>query len=282
MYLALEALGVVEPHPTVVDELIDQVNLMKAEDALRASLEEMDALLYTYQSLESIHQTIKAHGVTQSIVYLYGENFSSMENDQTGDAEKEVDEKKQGVFKRIWEAIKNLFRKFIEWIKRLFTRAKSLKEQLKQIEKKAARCKYPLEVSGLLTSELMKEIIRHTSAFGLYFTGTLSSRIQVHDEFLKRVENAISTEHKEEFRTAQDVINRSRDLQDYLSKIPNFQEDLERQIANPRESFYAHSEDAMDEILELTKHKILVCKKTMEAVTISAQRLISAIDKTQE
>ena len=282
MHLALEALGVVQPRPTIVDELIDHLQLIEAEDTLRASLEEVDVLLHTYHSLESIHQAIKQCGVTQSIVYLYGENFSSMENDQTGDAEKEVDEKKQDVLKRIWEAIKNLFRKFIEWIKRLFNRAKSLKEQLKQIEEKAAHCKYPLEISGLLTSELMKEIIRHTNAFGLYFTGTLSGRIQVHDEFLKRVENAISTEHTEEFRTAQDVINRSRDLRDYLSKIPNFQEDLERQVANPRESFYTLSEDTMDEMLELTKHKILVCKKTMEAVTISAKRLISAIDQAQE
>lgn len=282
MRLALEGLGVVQPRPTVVDELIDQINLMKAEDELRASLEEVDVLLHTYHSLESIHQTIKAHGVTQSIVYLYGENFSSMENDQTGDAEKEVDEKKQGVFKRIWEAIKNLFRKFIEWIKRLFTRAKSLKEQLKQIEKKAARCKYPLEVSGLLTSELMKEITSHISDFEIYFSGTLSRRIQSHDEFLKRVENVISTEHKEEFKTTQDVINRSRDFQDYLSEIPHYQEALESQIANLREAFHVNSDTAMDELLELTKYKILVCKKSMEAVTISAQRLISAIDKAQE
>ena len=196
--------------------------------------------------------------------------------------EKEVDEKKQGVFKRIWEAIKNLFRKFIEWIKRLFTRAKSLKEQLKQIEKKAARCKYPLEVSGLLTSELMEEITNHISRFDLYFTGTLSRRIQSHDEFLKRVENDISTEHKEEFKTTQDVINRSRDFQDYLSEIPHYQEALESQIANLREAFHVNSDTAMDELLELTKYKILVCKKSMEAVTISAQRLISAIDKAQE
>ena len=279
MRLALEGLGVVQPQRTIVDALIDQIQLIEAEDALRDSLEEVDVLLHTYHSLESIHQAIKQCGVTQSIVQLYGENFSSMESDQTDGAEKEVEEKKQGVLGRAWEAIKTLFRKFIEWIKRLFTGATSLKGQLKQIEKKAAHCKYPLEVSGLLTSELMKEIIRHTSAFGLYFTGTLSSRIQIHDEFLKSVENAISTEHKEEFRTAQDVIDRSRDLQDYLSKLPDFQKALESQIANPRESFIVHSEDAMDEMLELTKHKILVCKKTMEAVTISAQRLVSAIDK---
>lgn len=282
MHLALEALGVVQPRPTIVDELIDHLQLIEAEDALRASLEEMDALLYTYQSLESIHQAIKAHGVTQSIVYLYGENFSSMENDQTTGAEKEVDEKKQGVLGRIWTALKNLFERFCKWVKSLFTRAKSLKGQLEQVKKKAEKCKYPLEVSGLVTSELMKEIIRHTNAFGIYFTGTLSSRIQIHDEFLKRVEDAISTEHKEEFRTAQDVINRSRDFQDYLSKLPNFQKSLESQIANPRESFSVTSEDAMGEMIELTKHKILVCKKTMEAVTISAQRLVSAIDKASQ
>lgn len=282
MYLALEALGVVQPRPTIVDELIDYLQLIEAGDALRSSLEEVDALLYTYQSLESIHQAIKAHGVTQSIAYLYGENFSSMENDQTAGAEKEVEEKKQGVLGRIWTALKNLFEQFCKWVKSLFTRAKSLKGQLEQVKKKAEKCKYPLEVSGLVTSELMKEIIRHTNAFGLYFTGTLSSRIQIHDEFLKRVEDAISTEHKEEFRTAQDVINRSRDFQDYLSKLPDFQKSLESQIANPRESFSVTSEDALGEILELTKHKILVCKKTMEAVTISAQRLVSAIDKASQ
>lgn len=282
MRLALEGLGVVQPQRTIVDALADQIHLIEAEDALRDSLEEVDVLLHTYHSLESIQYAIQKCGVTQSIVHLYGENFSSMENDQTDGAGKEVEEKKQGVLGRAWEAIKNLFRKFIEWVKRLFTRATSLKEQLKQIEKKAVHCKYPLEVSGLLTSELMKEIIRHTNAFDLYFMGTLSGRIQIHDEFLKRVENAISTEHKEEFRTVQDVINRSRDFQDYLSNIPDFQESLEDQIANPRESFDVKSEDAMGELLELTKHKILVCKKTMEAVTISAQRLISAIDKAQK
>lgn len=282
MRLALEGLGVVQPQRTIVDALADQIQLIEAEDALRDSLEKVDVLLHTYHSLESIQYAIQKCGVTQSIVHLYGENFSSMESDQTDGAEKEVEEKKQGVLGRAWEAIKNLFRKFIEWVKRLFTRATSLKEQLKQIEKKAVHCKYPLEVSGLLTSELMKEIIRHTNAFDLYFMGTLSGRIQIHDEFLKRVENAISTEHKEEFRTVQDVINRSRDFQDYLSNIPDFQESLEDQIANPRESFDVKSEDAMGELLELTKHKILVCKKTMEAVTISAQRLISAIDKAQK
>lgn len=282
MRLVLEGLGVVQSQRTIVDALVDQIHLIEAEDALRDSLEEVDVLLHTYHSLESIQYAIQKCGVTQSIVHLYGENFSSMESDQTDGAEKEVEEKKQGVLGRAWEAIKNLFRKFIEWVKRLFTRATSLKEQLKQIEKKAVHCKYPLEVSGLLTSELMKEIIRHTNAFDLYFMGTLSGRIQIHDEFLKRVENAISTEHKEEFRTVQDVINRSRDFQDYLSNIPDFQESLEDQIANPRESFDVKSEDAMGELLELTKHKILVCKKTMEAVTISAQRLISAIDKAQK
>lgn len=282
MRLALEGLGVVQPQRTIVDALIDQIQLIEAEDALRDSLEEVDVLLHTYHSLESIQYAIQKCGVTQSIVQLYGENFSSMESDQTGDAEKEVEEKKQGVLGRAWEAIKNLFRKFIDWIKRLFTRAMSLKGQLKQIEKKAAHCKYPLEVSGLLTSELMKEITSHISGFELYFTGTLSRRIQSHDEFLKRVENAISTEHKEEFRTAQDVINRSRDFQDYLSELPHYQEALDRQIANPREAFHVNSETAMDELLELTKYKILVCKKSMEAVTISAQRLISAIDKAQK
>lgn len=275
-------MGVVQPQRTIVDALADQIQLIEAEDALRDSLEEVDVLLHTYHSLESIHQAIKAHGVTQSIVYLYGENFSSMESDQTGDAEKEVEEKKQGVLGRAWEAIKNLFKRFIEWVKRLFTRAMSLKEQLKQIEKKAVHCKYPLEVSGLLTSELMKEIIRHTNSFDLYFKGTLSARIQDHDEFLKRVENAISTEHKEEFRSAQDVINRSRDFLEYLSKIPYFQKGLERHIANPRESFYTWDEDSLDEMLELVKHKILVCQKSMNAVTVSAQRLVSTIDKAQK
>lgn len=279
MRLALEWLGVVQPQRTIVDALIDQLKMIEAEDALRTSLEEMDALLYTYQSLESIHQAIKAHGVTQSIVYLYGENFSSMENDQTAGAEKEVEEKKQGVLKRIWEAIKNLFERFCKWVKSLFTRTKSLKDQLEQVEKKAEKCKYPLEVSGLMTKGLVREIRWHTDTFSIYFLGTISDGIKDNDEFLKRVKNAISTEHKERFLLAQDVIERSRDFQDYLSKLPRFQEALERQLANPREAFTAKSEDVLGEMLELTKHKILVCQKSMEAITISAQRLVSAINK---
>ena len=282
MHLALEALGVVQPRPTVVDELIDHLQLIEAEDALRASLEEMDALLYTYQSLESIHQAIKAHGVTQSIVYLYGENFSSMENDQTAGSEKEVEEKKQGVLKRIWTALKNLFERFCKWVKSLFTRAKSLKDQLEQVKKKAEKCKYPLEISGLVTSELMKEIVKHANTFDSFWRGSLPGRIQIHDEFLKRVEDAISTEHKEEFKTAQDVISRSNDLQDYLGKIPYYQEALEDYLGTPDE-LRARLKDATEEdakdMIELVKHKILVCQKSMNAVTVSAQRLVSAIDK---
>lgn len=279
MRLALEGLGVVQPRPTIVDELIDYLQLIEAEDALRDSLEEVDALLYTYHSLESIHQTIKQCGVTQSIVYLYGENFSSMESDQTEGAEKEVDEKKQGVLKRIWEAIKRLIGRFLKWVKSLFTRAKSLEDQLKQAEKKAEKCKYPLEVSGLVTSGLVKESEWHTKIFEIYFTGILSHRIHELDGFLKKVENAISTEHKEEFKTAQDVIDRSRDLQDYLSRLPDIQKSLERQFADPHGSFITISEVSTDEMLELTKHKIFVCEKTTEAIIISAQRLVSAIDK---
>lgn len=116
MHLALEGLGVVQPQRTIVDALVDQLDLIEAEDALRDSLEEVDVLLHTYHSLESIHQAIKQCGVTQSIVHLYGENFSSMESDQTDGAEKEVEEKKQGVLGRAWEAIKNLFKKFIDWL----------------------------------------------------------------------------------------------------------------------------------------------------------------------
>ena len=156
MYLALESLGVVQPRPTIVDELIDHLQLIEAEDALRASLEEMDALLYTYQSLESIHQTIKAHGVTQSIVYLYGENFSSMENDQTTGAEKEVDEKKQGVLKRIWEAIKNLFEKFWKWVMGLFDPALRINKKLRDVETKVDRVQYPIEASIMTRKQLLE------------------------------------------------------------------------------------------------------------------------------
>lgn len=285
MRLALEALGVAQPQPTIVDTLIDQLKLIDAEDALRDSLEEMDVLIHTYQSLESIHQAIKTCGVTQSIVHLYGENFSSMESDQPGDAEKEVEEKKQGVLGRIWAALRNLFERFCKWVKSLFTRAKSLENQLRQVEKKAEQCKYPLEVSGLLTRELMREIVDHTNSFDAFWSGSLPGRIQIHDEFLKRVENAISTEHKEEFKTAPYVISRSRDLQSYLAKIPYFQKGLEDQLATPDEAITLSdgaTEDDMKDLIELIKHKILVCKKSMEAVTISAQRLISAIDKAQQ
>lgn len=144
MRLALEGLGVVQPRPTVVDELIDHLQLIEAEDALRASLEEMDALLYTYQSLESIHQTIKAHGVTQSIVYLFGENFSSMENDQTAGSEKEVEEKKQGVLKRIWETLKRWFANLVAFFKSLFSRTKTIVTKLRYIKDHADEYELPI------------------------------------------------------------------------------------------------------------------------------------------
>ena len=280
MRLALEALGVAQPQPTIVDTLIDQLKLIDTEDALRDSLEEMDVLIHTYQSLESIHQAIKTCGVTQSIVHLYGENFSSMESDQPGDAEKEVEEKKQGLLARIWTAIKNMFEKFIEWVKGLTTNIERIKEQLGLIEDKANSCKYPLEVTGLLTGDLMKKMRDHTDTFDMFeWRKNTTEGIRARDEFLKRVEKAISTEHKDVLKTSQELISLSRDYHKHLSDISNYQQVFERElnrISNTKD------ESVTGESVEYTRHRLLVCKKCLDAIVISSRRLISTVNKAQK
>lgn len=189
MHLALEALGVVQPRPTIVDELIDHLQLIEAEDTLRASLEEMDALLYTYQSLESIHQTIKAHGVTQSVVYLYGENFSSMENDQTAGAEKEVEEKKQGVLKRIWETLKRWFANLVAFFKSLFSRTKTIITKLRYIKDHADEYELPITTyaslrlsQNALRAEVERLFEERSSEDGTDLSGRMKLMKEIEEE----------------------------------------------------------------------------------------------------
>ena len=226
MRLALEGLGVVQPQRTIVDELIDQIHLIEAEDALRDSLEEVDVLLHTYHSLESIHQAIKQCGVTQSIVHLYGENFSSMESDQTGDAEKEVEEKKQGVLKRIWETLKRWFANLVAFFKSLFSRTKTIVTKLRYIKDHADEYELPITAYapfGLTQAALRTEAERLFEERSSEEGTSLSDQMQLMDKIREELKDKYKLDENKKT-----TISSPEQLKSYVTVLIERFEDIDR------------------------------------------------------
>lgn len=226
MRLALEGLGVVQPQRTIVDELIDQIHLIEAEDALRDSLEEVDVLLHTYHSLESIHQAIKQCGVTQSIVHLYGENFSSMENDQTAGAEKEVEEKKQGVLKRIWETLKRWFANLVAFFKSLFSRTKTIVTKLRYIKDHADEYELPITAYapfGLTQAALRTEAERLFEERSSEEGTSLSDQMQLMDKIREELKDKYKLDENKKT-----TISSPEQLKSYVTVLIERFEDIDR------------------------------------------------------
>lgn len=276
MRLALERLGVVQPQRTIVDALVDQIQLIEAEDALRDSLEEVDVLLHTYHSLESIHQAIKQCGVTQSIVQLYGENFSSMENDQTAGAEKEVDEKKQGVLKRIWEAIKRLIERFLKWVKSLFDPVAKLERQLLAAAKEVDKVKYPIEAHVLTVDQIEtgRKDIMHVltdlvTSGGWARTATFLAIVRNLKQFK---DNKITINDKGELKAI--ILAHI----DFCAKFSKLEKELNRKL----DSFIKQNKTAKtpdQQITEEQMHIVLenaaMCGSAMDAIIESSRNIIA-------
>lgn len=186
----------------------------------------MDALLYTYQSLESIHQAIKAHGVTQSIVYLFGENFSSMENDQTAGSEKEVEEKKQGVLKRIWETLKRWFANLVAFFKSLFSRTKTIVTKLRYIKDHADE--YELPITAYAPLDLTQAALR-TEAERLFEERSSEEGTSLSDKM--RLMDKIREELKDKYKLDENkktTISSPEQLKSYVDVLIRKFEDIDR------------------------------------------------------
>ena len=287
MRLALEGLGVVQPQRTIVDALADQIQLIEAEDALRDSLEEVDVLLHTYHSLESIHQAIKQCGVTQSIVQLYGENFSSMESDQTDGAEKEVEEKKQGLFARIWKTIKELWEKFVDWLKKWFTAAGRVKQGLIRMKCASKELKYPFSAKTISSStmtaidktidEITVNIWTDSGANKL----TLKKR---YDDHKSAVEKELSNEKSTEIRSSSDVTTLCDVHLNFFEKMEKMQKKFDSLLMTTRLDnieAMAHGFDLNEEI-DCFKDAIAFVKSIVGFTTTSSRNLLDAINKAQK
>lgn len=285
MRLALEGLGVVQPQRTIVDALVDQIQLIEAEDALRDSLEEVDVLLHTYHSLESIHQAIKQCGVTQSIVQLYGENFSSMESDQTDGAEKEVEEKKQGVLGRAWEAIKNLFRKFIDWLGGLFTDVNSIKAKLNEAQKKTGNCNYPFPVI-ILSLRTIDEVIKYMKGLtgGILMGVKKESTDRNFEAIRKDLESDLSQSNERNCPSAQVASNACENHVYFFDVLGDLKKGFENMLS--KVSQHKTLTEMLDtdpgEAMSQYRDCIVLCKDIIKANVTSSKNLIAAINKAQK
>ena len=287
MRLTLEGLGVVQPQRTIVDALVDQIQLIEAEDALRDSLEEVDVLLHTYHSLESIHQAIKQCGVTQSIVHLYGENFSSMESDQTDGAEKEVEEKKQGLFAKIWKTIKELWEKFVGWLKKWFTAAGRVKSRLAQAKNVSKELKYPF-YAKTISSNTMNAICETVDEICVnIWDGSGANKLTLkksYDDHKSTAEKELSNEKSTEVRSSSDVTTLCDAHLNFFEKMEQMQKKFNRLLTTTRLDNIeakARGYDLTDEI-ECFKDAIAFVKSIVGFTTTSSRNLLDAIDKAQK
>lgn len=283
MRLALEALGVAQPQPTIVDTLIDQLKLIDAEDALRDSLEEMDVLIHTYQSLESIHQAIKTCGVTQSIVHLYGENFSSMESDQPGDAEKEVEEKKQGLLARIWTAIKDMFKKFIEWLGSLFESVNRIKARLKETISNADKCNYPFPAI-VLSLQVMNNIGQYIGNIGdKVFTNPKEVLDKNYASIRRDLESDLGKDNERNVPSSQVLVHACENHITFFDDLVK----LKKKLENDLHTLIGQNKIAkdmglsMDGVVSGYRDAIVLCKDIIKANITSSKNLITAANKAQ-
>lgn len=287
MRLALEGLGVVQPQRTIVAALVDQIHLIEAEDALRDSLEEVDVLLHTYHSLESIHQAIKRCGVTQSIVHLYGENFSSMESDQTDGAEKEVEEKKQGLFARIWKTIKELWEKFVDWLKKWFTAAGKAKRGLIQAKNASKELKYPFYAKTISSSTMTAIGETIDKIIDDIWTDGEANKLALkksYDDHKSAVEKDLSNEKSTEVKSSSDVTNLCDAHLNFFEKMEKMQKKFDSLLRHTRLDNIEAMAMGFDlnEEIDCFKDAIAFVKSIIGFATTSSRNLLDAINKAQK
>lgn len=105
-------------------------------------------------TLDSITSCIKKYGVTESINFMFGENFSNVAS-----MEAEAEQAKQNVIVRVFKAIMNFIRKTIDWIKDTFTGRKKLIEKLKEVKAHANEYEVPIQtiaarVNSVVTAKM--------------------------------------------------------------------------------------------------------------------------------
>ena len=101
----------------------------------------LQELTNRYEVLDTISNTIKQYGVTESLSFMYGENFSG-----SSSMESETEEAKHGVLRRIWETIKRWLANIVRFVRSLFNRTSKIIARLEDIKKNAGAYEFPISV----------------------------------------------------------------------------------------------------------------------------------------
>ena len=101
----------------------------------------LQELTNRYEVLDTISNTIKQYGVTESLSFMYGENFSG-----SSSMESETEEAKHGVLRRIWETIKRWLANIVRFVRSLFNRTSKIITRLEEIKEHAGSYELPISV----------------------------------------------------------------------------------------------------------------------------------------
>ena len=150
MDLGLEHLATQKDEPVVLgfEDLFNEIEFARLSDEVSQELININTLCSTYDTLCEIGCTIKKYGVTESLVDIFGQNYSG-----AASMEAENEEAKESVFKRIWEAIKAFFQKVYAWFKALFQNNVKVIKALGELKRKADTLKYPIKAPVTIARE---------------------------------------------------------------------------------------------------------------------------------
>ena len=181
MDLGLEHLTTQKDDPVVLsfEDLFNEIEFSRLSDEVGQELSNITTLFSTYDTLCEIGCTIKKYGVTESLVDIFGQNYSG-----AASMEAENEEAKEGVLKRIWEAIKAFFQKIVAWFKALFQSNVKVIKALGELKRKADTIEYPVKVPVTIVKKYQFAIAAATK-FAQYVTTekNLDSEATIEEKF---------------------------------------------------------------------------------------------------
>lgn len=151
MNLGLESLTYTA-RSSYTEDISSIARLCELDSAVEHLSSYITDLAYAYDNITAMRIAVRKYGCTESLSYLFGENFASMEDDnETGSA-------KEGIFKRIWKAIVRMISIFWNWLVNLFHNTDKMIKKLEELRNNAEKIKYPLDVKGMLNPAELKDL----------------------------------------------------------------------------------------------------------------------------
>jgi len=200
-------------------ETLDVVSTMSYEESLeqfiRISNElsdiqnEISDMDHSLEIYEAISDTItKCGGVTKSIETLFGENFSS-----AASMEAETFNRIKNGFSQFGKRVAELFRRFIEWLKSLFSINKHRANKLKKVKEVKSDLQFPITVVDFDKFALEPVVKAYN---------TIIERFRKATDAEKKDLNKIVSEELKDFKAGEKVLNNSSDVMNYIKSSAEF------------------------------------------------------------